>query len=224
MRLRPITSAVIFCTLALLAGGRADASIVGATYDLADFNKTNGTVIAPYEVVKLTGNTTAGTVTFSVSVTGDNVGAKFSEFGLSASSLLSGLTSSNFTSITSANFTVSGGAKSLGGYGQFNWVLDAPSGKANRVTTFMFTISGIIALVGNSNWTLTSDTGSSEILFSPAKKGNPFVSNYYPSSTPNGFVSEPAFVGAPEPSTALLLGLGTVGLCRLKSRRRRRQS
>ncbi len=224
MRLRPITSAVIFCTLVLLAGGRADASIVGATYDLADFNKTNGTVIAPYEVVKLTGNTNAGTVTFSVSVTGDNIGAKFSEVGLSASSLLSGLTSSNFTSITPANFTVSGGAKSLGGYGQFNWVLDAPSGKANRVTTFMFTISGINALVGNSNWTLTSDTGSSEILFSPAKKGNLFVSNYYPSSTPNGFVSEPAFVGAPEPSTALLFGLGTVGLCRLKSRRRRRQS
>ena len=195
MQLRIIASTAIFCAFGILAGSRADASIIGATYDLTDFNKTNGTVIAPYDVVKLIGNTTAGTVTFNVSVTGDNPGAKFAEFGLSASSLLSGLTSSNFTSITPANFSVTGGSQSLGGYGKFNWVLDAPSGKANRVTTLSFTISGINALVGNSNWTLTSDTGSSEILFSPANKGNLFVSDFYPPSTPNGFVSEPAFVG-----------------------------
>jgi hypothetical protein len=224
MQLRSLSSAAIFCTLMILAGGRAEASIIGATYDLTDFNKTNGTVVAPYEVVKLTGNTTAGTVTFNVSVTGDNTGAKFAEFGLSASSLLSGLTSSNFTSITPADFSVTGGSQSLGGYGKFNWVLDAPSGKANRVSTLSFTISGINALVGNSNWTLTSDTGSSEILFSPATKGNLFVSDYYPPSTPNGFVSEPAFVGAPEPSTALLLGLGTVGLSGFAIRRRRTQA
>jgi hypothetical protein len=224
MRWSSIIPGGISCALMVLAGSRADASIIGATYDLTDFNKTNAAAIAPYEVVKLTGNTTAGTVTFSVSVTGDDPGAKFSEFGLSASSLLSGLTAANFNAITPADFSVTGGTKSLGGYGQFNWVLDAPSGKANRTSTLTFTISGINTLVGNSNWTLTSATGSSEILFAPAKKGNLFVSNYYPSSGDNGFVSEPAFVGAPEPSTALLFSLGTVGLSGFAFRRRRVQS
>jgi hypothetical protein len=225
MRLGPVTSTAIFCALMILAGGRAQASLIGATYDLTDFNKTNGTVTSPYEVVKLTGDTTAGTVTFNISLTGDNPGAKFSEFGLSASSLLSGLSSSNFTSITPSDFTVTGGAQSLGGYGKFNWVLDAASGKANRTTTLTFTISGINALVGNSNWTLTSDTGSSEILFAPAtKKGNLFVSNFFPASGDNGFVSEQAFVGAPEPGTALLFCLGTIGLPVLNRRRRRSEA
>jgi hypothetical protein len=225
MRLGPVTSAAIFCALMSLAGGRADASIIGAVYELTDFNKTNPAATAPYEIVKLTGDTTAGTVTFDISVTGDNPGAKFSEFGLSASSLLSGLSTSNFGSMNPSNFTVTGGSKSLGGYGKFNWVLDAPSGKANRTSTLSFTISGINTLVGNSNWTLTSDTGSSEILFDPAtKKGNLFVSNFFPSTGDNGFVSDQAFVGAPEPGTALLLGLGTVGLCGFKFGRRRRQA
>jgi hypothetical protein len=221
MRLRPIHSSAIFLGLMLLCSGRAHASIIAATYDLTDFNKTNSTVTAPYEVVQLIGNTTAGTVTFKISLTGDNAGAKFSEFGFSASSLLSGLTSSNFTSLTPADFTATGGSTSLGGYGKFNWVLDAASGKANRTTALSFTISGINTLVGNSNWTLTSDTGSSEILFSRTNKGNLFVSNYYPASGDNGFVSEPAFVGAPEPSTVLLFSLGTVGLSGLAFWRRR---
>jgi hypothetical protein len=200
MRLRPIHSSAIFLGLMLLCSGRAHASIIAATYDLTDFNKTNSTVTAPYEVVQLIGNTTAGTVTFKISLTGDNAGAKFSEFGFSAAT---------------------GGSTSLGGYGKFNWVLDAASGKANRTTALSFTISGINTLVGNSNWTLTSDTGSSEILFSQTNKGNLFVSNYYPASGDNGFVSEPAFVGAPEPSTVLLFSLGTVGLSGLAFWRRR---
>jgi hypothetical protein len=227
MRLRPIRSAAAFCTLVILAGGRADASIIGAVYDLTDFNRTNDVVSAPYEVVKLTGNTTAGTVTFDVSMTSADVasgGAKFSEFGLSASSLLSGLTAANFISVTPADFSVTGGSTALGGYGKFNWILDAPNTAADRTTSLSFTITGINALVGNSNWTLTSHTGSTEILFATSKNGNLFVSNYVPSSGDEGFVSQPAFDGAPEPSTALLLGLGTVGLFGFAFRRRWVQS
>ena len=210
MRLRIIASTAIFCAFGILAGSRADASIIGATYDLTDFNKTNGTVIAPYDVVKLIGNTTAGTVTFNVSRDGRQPRRQIRRIRLERQLTPKRIDEQQFHLNHAADFSVTGGSQSLGGYGKFNWVLDVASGKANRVTTLSFTISGINALVGNSNWTLTSDTGSSEILFSPANKGNLFVSDFYPPSTPNGFVSEPAFVALPNRARRLLLGLGTV--------------
>jgi hypothetical protein len=228
MRAVGIAVAIILL-LVPITGSRANASPITATYDLTTFNTTNGTVSSPYEEIDISGDTTAGTVTFTVKVTAANIAsgnAKFAEFGLHASSLLSGLTATNFTGFTPSNFAWSG-SKNLDGYGSFNEVVKAPT-SSNRTPSLTFKITGINTLVGNNHWTLTSDTGSSEILFTPNTGGHLFASDYFPGTGNTGFVDGAVFqpgigtnVTTPEPSSALLLGLGGIGIAFFRRRHAR---
>lgn len=229
--MRAARVAVGIVVLLAITGSHANASLITAEYDLTTFNTTNGTVRAPYEVIDMTGDTTAGTVSFTVKVTPANIAsgnAKFSEFGLNTSALLSGLNASDFTGFAPSNFSWSG-AKNLDGYGSFNEVVYGGSGAADRTTSLTFRITGINTLVGNSNWTLTSDTGSSEILFAPNSGGHLFASDYFPGTGNTGFVDGAVFqsggiqpnLTTPEPSSALLLGLGGIGIAFFRRRHAR---
>ncbi|HEV8070249.1 MAG TPA: PEP-CTERM sorting domain-containing protein [Planctomycetaceae bacterium] len=225
--MRAARVAVGIVVLVGITGSHANASQITAEYDLTKFNTTNGTVSSPYEVIDITGDTTAGTVKFTINVTAANIAsgnAKFAEFGLNTSSLLSGLKASNFTGFTPSQFSWSG-SKDLDGYGSFNEVVYGGSAKAHRTTSLTFTITGINTLVGNSNWTLTSDTGSSEILFAPNSGGHLFASDYFPGSGKTGFVDGAVFVppvgtnvATPEPNSAILLGLGGIGVAFFRRR------
>jgi hypothetical protein len=229
--MRAVGIAVGIILLLGITGSHANASPITATYDLTTFNTTNGTVSAPYEEIDISGDTTAGTVSFTVKVTPANIAsgnAKFAEFGLNASTLLRHLNASNFTGFTPSNFAWSG-AKNLDGYGSFNEVVKAPDSSAgNRTASLTFKITGINTLVGNNHWTLTSDTGSSEILFTPNTGGHLFASDYFPGTGNTGFVDGAVFqpgigtnVTTPEPSSALLLGLGGIGVAFFRRRHAR---
>lgn len=221
--------------LFLLGAGQAKASIVTATYDLTVGNTSGGggiannsTVTSPYEQIVMTGDTTAGTVQFAITIPANDAGATIHEFGFNITSLLSGLATSNFTGISPNDFSATVDAnQQLDGFGKFDVIL-ATSSASVREPSLSFTISGINALVGDSNWTLTSDTGSSEILFAAPSDGHLFASDYFPATGATGFVDGPVFVPGgpdpnvitPQPNSAVLLGLGAFGLIAFRLRRR----